>query len=370
MPLRLGIDASRANQEQRTGVEKYCFQIIQHLKEEVPANVQVILYSKRPLNFGLEDLPENWESKVLSWPWRLWTQIRLSYEMVASPVDALFIPGHTFPLFHPKKTILTIHDIAAAKFQQSYNLFERYYSLMPAKMSRSLSKIIVPSEFTKKELTEEFSVSREKIHVIPHGFNSDYHQEDQSPSPKQKALNKYDIQKPFLLFIGRLELKKNLPRIIQAFNKIKNGDHSNLSLVLGGKHGYGYKEVKKEIERSKFKQNIKEIGWIDEDFKRDLISQSELLLLPSLYEGFGFPVLEAFSCETPVLASEGTSLEEVGGSAPIYVNPLSVDSIYKGIESALSDRNLIENKVKFGKKRLQEFSWEKCARQTAKVLLS
>jgi len=363
MPLKLGIDASRANKKERTGVEKYCFQIIQHLKQVLPAEVQVILYSKTPLNYGLEQLPKNWKNKVLSWPGPLWTQVRLSLEMFCHSPDILFVPGHVFPFLHPYRTVLTIHDVAAAEFPQSYNFFERFYSLYPAKRSKALYKIITPSDFTKKQLQQHFSIDSSKIRVIPHGYI-----ENCKGVQDPDVLNKYNVQQPFLLFLGRIETKKNVERIISAYNKLRS--EKKLELVLAGKPGYGYKKIKQKINSSNYEEDIKELGWIDEQDKLNLISNSELLLIPSLYEGFGFPVLEAFDCETPVIASENTSLKEVGGKALFYVDPHSVDSIFQAIEKSLNNQKLRKKKIKIGRERLDKFSWHKAAKKTAKVLLS
>ena len=127
--MLIGIDASRANHQERTGVEEYAFQLIQHLKEITPDTVQVVLYTDKKLLGKLGELPKNWEEKILNWPFRFWTQIRLSWEMLVKPPEVLFIPAHVFPIIHPKKTVMTVHDIAALKFPESYNWFERWYSV-------------------------------------------------------------------------------------------------------------------------------------------------------------------------------------------------------------------------------------------------
>ncbi|MFB6226633.1 MAG: glycosyltransferase family 4 protein [Candidatus Paceibacteria bacterium] len=362
MPLKLGIDASRANQKERSGVEKYCYQIIQHLKSSIPAEVQVILYSKSTLDYGLEQLPENWSSKVLKWGGPFWTQIRLSWEMLFRPVDILFIPGHVFPLIHPEKTVLTIHDVAATEFPQAYSLFERLYSLYTPKLAQKcLYKIIVPSQFTKDELIEKFNLSQDKIDVISHGFIDDLHNQ-----AEESVLNNFDVQTPYLLYLGRIESKKNVSRIIKSFDKVKE-NHSDLQLVLAGKPGYGYEEIKAEIEFSSYRDDILELGWVSKKEKASLLTYAKALVFPSLYEGFGFPVLEALSCETPVVASKDSSLQEVGGDVPYYVNPSSVDSISQAIDKAVSCSG---NRVEQGRKRIRKFSWDKAARKTVQVLLS
>lgn len=362
MPLKLGIDASRANKKQRSGVEKYCYQIIQHLKSVIPAEVQVVLYSKKTLDYGLEELPVNWSSRVLRWGGPLWTQFRLSWEMLVWPTDILFVPGHVFPVVRPPKTIMTIHDIAATEFPEAYNFFERFYSLYPAKLADTcLYKIIVPSNFTKSELMEKFDLNQDKIKVIPHGFIDDL-----NGQAEKTVLNKCDIQTPYLLYLGRLESKKNVARIINSFDDIKK-QYDEMQLILAGKSGYGHEKIEDKIESSSHREDILELGWVSKKEKASLLKYAEVLVFPSLYEGFGFPVLESLSCETPVVASKNTALREVGGGIPYYVDPRSADSIYRGISKALSSS---QDKISRGRQKIDEFSWHKAARETAKVLLS
>jgi len=152
--MKIGIDASRANDEKKTGVGWYAYHVIQQMKKQTPRDVEVILYTNKPLRGDLADLPENWKENILRWPpKRLWTQIRLSLEMLVHRVDVLFVPAHVVPIIRPKKTVMTVHDIAALKFPDSYNWFERWYSVWSARVAlKKLWRVITPSEFTKREL--------------------------------------------------------------------------------------------------------------------------------------------------------------------------------------------------------------------------
>lgn len=370
--MKIGIDASRANQQQKTGVGNYAYNIIQELKQIIPAEVQVVLYSKSELQGNLSDLPKNWESEVLSWGVKyLWTQVRLSWEMLINPPDVLFIPSHVFPIIHPEKTVMTVHDIAAARFPESYNFFEKWYSLWSAKWAcKNLWKVITPSNFVREELVNHFDLGnkKKKINSIHHGYNKDRLSDVDS---SYKALGKYNIQKPFLLVLGRIEHKKNILGAVQAFEKLKqNSEFSDMNLVLAGKPGHGYDGIKKNIKISNFSESIIETGWIDDSDIASLISKSKLVLFPSFYEGFGLPMLESFFCKTPVVASKGTALEEVGGNAAIYCNPKDIEDIQNKIEKILSDEGLYRKKIKLGKQKLSEFDWKSSVQKTAKVLLS
>lgn len=382
--MKIGIDASRANSDQKTGVEWYAYFLIQELKMiEIKTKIKTedeitfVLYSDKPLKGELARLPEGWSSKVLKWPPnRLWTQIRLSLEMLINPPDVLFIPAHVFPIIHPKKTVMMVHDVAAARFPQSYNWFERWYSLWSAKYAvKKLWRVIVPSQFTKNELQKETRIQGYKdtrISVVHHGYDTRYRKiEDKIEI--EEVLKKYGIEKPFIMTIGRLEEKKNTKRIVEAFNllKRKNNQSSifNLQLLLVGKPGYGYDKVKKAIESSRFRDDIITPGWIDEEDLPYLMNAAEVFVFPSLYEGFGMPILEALACGTPVVASKQTSLEEVGADAAEYVDAGNSEDIARAISRLLTDENFKNQSIQKGLQRATQFSWETCAQKTLSILL-
>ena len=370
----IGIDASRANNKNKTGVEWYTWHLIKNLKKisgtQAGRNIQFVLYSREKLIGEIAKLPENWTAKVLSWPpKRLWTQIRLSLEMLISPPDVLFVPSHVFPIIHPKKTVMTIHDVAALRFPESYNKFQRWYTIWSAKTGlKKLWKIIVPSNFTKNELLSmKLEQYADKVSVLYHGYDNRYGG-NLDEKEKQAMLEKYNIKKPYILSIGRLEEKKNTRRIVQAFNhiakKTKNGE---LSLVLVGSPGYGYEEVMNVVNESQYKEKIVRPGYVDTEDLKYIMSGAEVFVFPSLYEGFGLPILDAMASGIPVVASSGSSLEEIGKDACIYVDRFDVWEITKAISVLLNDQDARKKHIQAGFSRVNEFSWAKCAEETLKL---
>jgi glycosyltransferase involved in cell wall biosynthesis len=375
----IGIDASRANHNQRTGVEEYAFQLVQHLKKVIPVQVGVVLYVDKPLQGELAGLPNNWTQKVLNWPpfgsaqgkpnWKFWTQIRLSWEMLWHAPDVLFIPAHVFSLIHPSKTVMTIHDIAAITFPQSYNWFERWYSVWSAKYAvRKLWQVIVPSEFTKNELTSAFGLqTTEKIKVVSHGYDKRYTIGDKNIEDINKILIKYNLAGPYLLSVGRLEEKKNIVNVIKAFEKVRlQTSDFRLQLLLVGKPGYGYEKIKQAIASSPYKSDIITPGYVDDEDLPYLFAGAKVFVFPSLSEGFGLPVLEAMACGCPVVAGSGSASVEVGGEACLYANPLNAQEIASATQQALFQRSVLSAK---GLARVGQFSWNKCAEETARLLL-
>lgn len=358
----IGIEAAHANKKKRSGVEEVCFRLIQELKKIIPRDVGVVLYSNAPLSGELAALPANWKIKILRWPFsKLWSHLRLSFEFLFSPPDIFFAPGQLIPFFAPKKTAVFVHDSAFEATPEAYRFFGRLYLKWMNRRIVSKAKIIITStEFNKREMIKYYGKDVEsKIRVIPLAYDSEKFTVH-SAQFTGDALKKYGIKQPFILSVGRLETKKNTARLIEAFNKIKN-NQSNIQLVLAGPPGAGHEAVKEAIEKSPFKKDMILPGFVSEGDLPALYAGAEVFVFPSLYEGFGLPVLEAMASGCPVIASGGGALEEVGGGAAIYVNPQSVDDIARGIGEFLNDQNLREEKIRLGLERVRQFFWNKTA---------
>lgn len=368
----IGIDASRANNAQKTGVEWYAFFLIEEMKKIVPESVNVVLYSEKPLEGDLGVLPANWSSKVLRWPpRRFWTQIRMSYEMLFHAPDVLFVPAHVFPLIHPRKTVMTVHDVAALRFPKSYNFFERWYSLWSAKYAvKNLWRVIVPSIFTKNELKALIDSNQKNIVLVNHGFGQKF-TEQKSETEIVETLKKYKIKKPFLLSVGRLEEKKNNVATIRAFEMLRQSyHHDEMQLVLIGKPGYGGEKVEAAIHTSKFAKDIIHPGYVEQADISAIFQAAESFVFPTLYEGFGIPVLEAFAAGVPLITSKNTSTEEIAGDAAILVEPQDIEDIADAMQTLCTNADLRQKLIEKGRIRVQDFSWEKCARETVQILLS
>ncbi len=375
--MKIGIDVSRANRKNKTGVEWYAFfltQALKHLSTQAPIDkLEFILYTDKLLKGELAELPYGWTQKVLRWPPKIfWTQIRLSWEMLWHRPDVLFVPAHVVPLIHPKKTVMTVHDVAAVKFPETYNWFERWYSVWSVKYAlKKIWRVITPSEFTKSELIsmKVCKYVSKKIQVIHHGYDRNFKSVIDGLD-KDVVMKKYGLEKPFVMSIGRLEEKKNTKLIVEAFDKLKSQlSNVNCQLLLVGKPGYGYEAVEDVIGKSPYRNDIKIPGWVDQEDLPVLLAAAEVFVFPSLYEGFGLPVLEAMASGTPVVAATGSSLEEVGGNAAIYIDPMDVDAIATALEQVLNYDAIREQCVTRGYERVKDFSWEKCAEETMRVLI-
>ncbi len=355
----IGIDGSRAFLPERTGIEEYSYQVIRHLRETL-LQEPVFLYVRSGQQVPFE-LPHNWTVKELCAP-RLWTQVRLSLEMLFFPVDALFIPAHTAPLIHPKKTIVTIHGLEYEFCPKAYSFLERWYMRLSIRFScRAASTLIAVSENTKSDLMKLYGVPESKIQVVYEGYEDQSTVSNEQPTKKQ--------EKPYLLFIGRLEERKNVVRIIEAFEILKEQHRIPHQLILAGKPGYGYGRIKYQISNIKYRDEVVELGYVSEEEKWALLRGADVFIFPSLYEGFGIPVLEAQSSRVPVITSDISSLPEVGGEGVVTVNPLSPEDIAEGIQKVLSDEEWRGDIIKRATHNVSRFSWIRCAKEIEKLLI-
>lgn len=369
----IGIDGSRAFLTQRTGIEEYSYQVIKHLMNKLGEHQarlastsglresrRVVLYLRKnqKINFSL---PANWKIKVLRWP-RFWTQFGLSLEMLFHPVDVLFIPAHVAPLIHPKKTFVVVHGLEYEIMKEAYSVWESFYMRYSIKLSCFWAKkIIAVSKNTRKDLIELYKIPENKIEVIYNGVNIEQ---------KSKVSEQYKKYKPYLLFISRLEKRKNVAGIILAFEILKEKYKIKHKLILAGRPGFGYQEIKSKMDNSKYKNEIIEFGFATEDEKFNLINNSEVFLFPSFYEGFGLPILEAQNLGVPVVTSNTSSLTEVGGDSVAYATPSEPTSIADSTYKIISDENFKNAIIEKGYENVKRFSWAECADSIAKLLSS
>ncbi|MFH2136616.1 MAG: glycosyltransferase family 1 protein [Patescibacteria group bacterium] len=370
--MTIGIDASRANKTEKTGTEWYSYHLIQEFKKISDPKDQFILYSREKLRDELGELPPNWQSRVLNWrPKKLWTQVRLSWEMWQRPPEMLFIPAHTIPLIRPKKVVTTCHDVAFLRLPKVYDWPAlKYHKFAVKNALHHATKIIAVSEFTKSELVEFFKISPERIAVVPNGYDSERYKIIEDRGAVAKVLEKYKIVEPYILYIGRLELKKNVPGLIQAFKILKKNYPQPLKLVLVGQPGFGYEKVTQAIAESDLQNDIITPGWVAREDLPCLMNGAAAFVFPSLYEGFGIPILEAMASGTPVVASGIPALREVAGDGAYFFDPYEPENIAEGIMRVLTDEHLRKDLKIRGLDRARQFSWERCARETWKVLES
>ncbi|MFA6227831.1 MAG: glycosyltransferase family 1 protein [Patescibacteria group bacterium] len=374
--MTIGIDASRANKNDKTGTEWYSWHLIQELKKIVPVDIKVVLYANEKLSGELGGLPQNWQIRVLSWPPKyLWTQLRLWWELQINPPDVLLVPAHTIPLLPIPRSIkvaVNVHDVGFKRSPELYKPIQVWYhDLTMWRIKARADLIITISKFSQEEIIELYGVRPEKIKVVYLGFDAEqFHLNNQEREPDQAAvLQKYNIAKPYLFYVGRLEKKKNIGNIVKAFAlaKMKRED---LKLVLAGASGNQYEEIKNIISADKLESEVILTGYIDNEDLPTIYGNASVFVFPTLYEGFGLPILEAMASGTPVVTSDQSPHTEVGGSAVLYARPNSADDIADKIIKLLIDDNLRQEMIGRGFNRAKEFSWRQTATEVYQAIKS
>ena len=383
----IGIDASRAVTTQRTGTEAYAYFLINAL---IPLSAQrhhkLRLYFNQPPPAGLFPDAPHIETAVIPQR-RLWTHIRLARELHQNPPDVFFTPAHVIPYTYRGPSVATIHDLGYHHFPEAHPRRQLAYLRWSTRHNgRSATHIIADSQATKTDLIELDHIPAAKIDVVYPGIDPDL--APVTDEAKTTAvLQKYGITPPYFLYIGTLQPRKNLVRLVQAFAQ-SGVSHQ---LVLAGKTGWLSQPILDEIKKIGQKDegrrmkderaattsttpltidnsqltinNLKIIlpDYIQEVDKPALLSDATALLFPSLYEGFGFPALEAQACGTAVLTSNSSSMPEVVADSAIQVDPLDTNAITVAIQNLANSPTLCQRLIQKGFANVVRFNWQETA---------
>ncbi len=369
----LGIDCSRYRCLQPTGVEVYTDHIVEGIvaKSSELAMKEIRLYVRtkvqeeklKALFAGKSQ--SNITIRLLEHQ-KFWTLFWFTIELSTHPIDALFVPSHTLPLMTPKRVLFTPHGIESAHVPGAYSWLMRCYLAFSLRFAKWCdAHFIAVSKSVKKDLQEKFAVDERRISVIYHGYD------------RQNPNNPKDLNGPkappdlfegdYILNIGRLELRKNQLRLIEAF-EMTAAEFPKVSLVLVGRDGFGADKIRARAQSSVVKDRIHVAGYLDREITARLFEKALIFAFPSLAEGFGIPILEAFDAGIPVLTSKGTATEEVAGDGALLCDPTSSDSIAQGLRFYLTDEKIRQEKIRLGRKRLEQFCWQKCSDETLAVL--
>jgi glycosyltransferase involved in cell wall biosynthesis len=363
--LRIAIDASRTTRAHLTGTEHYALEllrqmIVQNDQRSQPHELR-LYFRDRPAPDLLPASPHVVQ-RVLPLP-RLWTHLAFAAALWQDRPDVTFVPAHTLPVAFPGRAVVTVHDLGYHYFPQAHPTFQRAYLEWTTRYSaRRATQILADSQATARDLTRFYQVPRGKMHVVYPGV-SEPNLEHILDGTIAQVREKYNLPYRYFLFIGTLQPRKNIARIVQAFNQWQYAHADGTGLVLAGGKGWLYEE-----EWVRGVDNVYITGYIEEHEKDPLIAGALALVFPTLYEGFGFPILEAMHCGTPVIASTTSSLPELVGDAGILVNPLQVNEIVAALDLLAWHGKLRRELRSKGYQQVEKFTWAHAAAQALQVL--
>lgn len=365
--MNIGIDANEANVASRVGISEYAFQILTKLykfrKDRITNHTFVIYLKSKPLK-SLPQETEWWKYKVVT-PKKMWTQFALPLNLFASKPrpDVFLTLTHYIPRFSKVPTIVSVMDLSFLHFPQTFKKKDLYQLSRWTKYSaRKASRVITISQSSKDDIIKAYKVLPEKIKVIHLGLKEidmDY---------SSQSLQKYGIDKKYILFVGTLQPRKNISRLIEAYSLLPQKIKEEYSLVIIGKKGWLYEDILRAPEKHKVLEKVLFLDYVSDQDLPQFYKNAKVFVLPSLYEGFGLPVLEAMRYDCPVITSNVSSLPEAGGEAALYFDPENVHDIKNKIEMVLTDEKLREKMIEKGKIHYKKFTWEKAAKEVLETI--
>ena len=362
--MKIGVDARPLSYD-LTGIGVYVEHLLEALQKIDDQN-HYFLISNGPINLKLNNrkwakIEGSTMQRLLS---TLWMQFRAPRIAAEKGIDLFWSPRHHLPLFLPSriKTVVTIHDITHRLFPDTMAL----PNLLVEKllMGPSLKKadcVIADSNSTAMGIVAHYPIDSAKIITV-------YPGKPNLPDPATEASHlPLNLPERFFLFVGTLDPRKNLLRVLKAFERIDPHAH-DVHLVIVGARGWKNKQFNQHVNTSHIRDRIVMPGYVSRPQLKLIYEKAVGLLFPSLYEGFGFPILEAMSCGTPVITSKTGSMPEVAGDAAMLIDPNEVGAIADAMQEFLSNPGLKETLIARGLQRFDTFSWEKCAVETLQVL--
>jgi len=351
--MKIGIDI-QTTLGQKSGFGFYVKNLVENLKKVDTTNEYVLIAPETEVDFTT---PQRF----------IWDQFSFPKKAKTAKVDILHQPCFSAPIFYSGKIVLTIHDLISHYFPQNMPSGSRLYfsKWMPLTYQKA-AKIIAISENTKKDIISLLKIPEDKIVVIHSAVSEEF-----KPIQDQAKINavkqKYQTGNSYILDVGTLEPRKNLPFLVKAFHRaIKEGgiDHN---LVLTGKKGWYYESLFELIKELNLEKRVILPGYVADEDLPALYNGADLFCFPSAYEGFGFPPLEALSCGTPVIAANNSSIPEVVGEAGILLENDQEEVWAENIVKVLKDQNLREKLSTLGLEQAKKFSWVTTAQKTAAV---
>lgn len=360
--MKIGVDTSILEID-RAGAGVYTRELVKHL-QYIDAGVSYEFFSP-----GASGAKRGYFSRKVKniLTDTLWMQFKLPRELKRRGIDLLHCTAFRAPLKRGFPLVVTFYDLHILKSPLDYNPWLRYYcKFMLPKIAKRADKIITISEFSKNDIINTFSISPEKVAVTYCGIDNRFRLIP-GASLKNNGLDKYGIKEKFILYVGALQPRKNIPLLLKAYSKLLKERFFDYQLVLVSATGWRNKDIFSLVNDLGLKDDIKILGYVPDDDLPLIYNLAQFLVYPSFFEGFGLPILEAMACGCPVICSSATSLPEIAGDCAVMFDPFSQIQLENAMRKMTTENNMRVEMSGKGIGRAADFSWEKCARLTLEV---
>jgi len=296
-----------------------------------------------------------------------WLDLSLPYFFKKDKIDLFYSPDGFLSLNTNIPQVAVFHDLAFEHFPDGIHYWGRwYYKKYMPKFANKAAHLLTVSEFTKQDIINNYGIDSNKISVTCNGVSDIF--KPISSNEKQKIKNQYSHGKPYILYVGSIHPRKNLGRLLQAFDSFKTETLHEAQLLICGRKAWDFEEVFSFYNSMKFKSEVHFTGSIDDEELSKIYASASVLCYVSLFEGFGIPILEAFASEVPVITSNISAMPEVAGDAAILVNPYDTNEIKNALIQVLYSNEIAQSLTKKGTSRLQNYSWQNATKVIEKVL--
>jgi glycosyltransferase involved in cell wall biosynthesis len=379
--MRIGIDARFLGPKGK-GLGRYTQKLIENL-EKIDSQNQYVIFLRQN-NFGeYQPSVSNFKKVLADYRWySLAEQLAMPSKIYEEKIDLMHFPHFNVPVFYFEPFVVTIHDLilrhwptrrASTLDPVRYWLKNLAYKIVIWLAIKRAKRIIVPSNYVKNDILKSFGAKEEKIVVTYEGAPEKTFKFNPTAGGQnsKSILDKFKINKPYLLYVGNAYPHKNLENLIEAFKILIERHKQDMQLVLVGEEDYFYKRLKEEADcmfyNFKVSNQIIFTGFIDDKSLNNLYREARLYIFPSLCEGFGLPPLEAMAQGIPVISSDNTCLPEVLGNAAIYFDATNPQDIAEKINKVLNDKSLAEKLKVAGYEQIKKYSWQIMGEETLKI---
>jgi len=299
--------------------------------------------------------------------WFLFFEIGIKKALRKEKIDLFISPDGWTCLGTNVKTINVIHDLNFEHYPSFFPpLVRKYLTHFFPRFAKKADHLVTVSQFSKKDIANLYHIDEEKISVVYNAASDDFFEVDEQT--KKQTVQRLTHGVPYFIFVGSAHPRKNVERIMQAFDQFRE-KHAHFKFVFAGSNKYWDEDIKNTYNQLKHKSDIVLTGYLSTEEMNRVLSSAIAVVYPSLFEGFGIPILEGFAAHVPVITSNVTSMPEVAGDAALLVNPLSVEEITNAMEKITTDEQLRAKLIQLGEERHRVFSWDKSAQQFWEVII-